>query len=94
MSSDEIRRLAEENIFVEVVEKRDIGEGEVCDYSYKKKSEINYALLAYAAMVERCEERIEKYSKEIEDLGQSCVEMQRERSRNGQSFCYEDFVNA
>ena len=58
MSADKIRRLAEENIFVEVVEKRHLGEGEVCDYSYEKKSEINAALLAYAAMVERCEREI------------------------------------
>ena len=55
MSADEIRRLAAETIFVEVADKRDIGEGEVCDYSYEKKSEINAALLAYAAMIERCE---------------------------------------
>lgn len=58
MRSDEIKKLAEENIFVEVVEKRDIGQGEVCDYSYEKKSEINDALLAYAAMVERCDDLI------------------------------------
>lgn len=58
MSADEIRRLAEEPIFVEVVDKRDIGEGEVCDYSYEKKSEINTALLAFAEMVERCEKLI------------------------------------
>lgn len=73
MSADEIRWLAGEQS----------GDMTATDVNCIDISEdIRAALLAYAAMVERCNELIANYSLDIEDCGQSCVEMGREAMIN------------
>lgn len=72
MSADEIKRLANKYE----------SNGNVHCIGPKEENECFKALISFAAMVERCEERIAHYSREVEDCGQSCVEMGREEMTN------------